>query len=115
MITKKKMLTANTVFEVLVAAGFIDSYKRYRSNSGGWNPTETIFEATSNKLNGVSNETYGKKSYLYFYCYGPREAKELIEIIRKAGGECGTNWNGGPDKGNIELRVQYFKGCRWWE
>lgn len=115
MITKTKILTANTVFEALFAAGFIQSYKRYRTDSGGWNPVETIFEATSDKLNGVSNETFGKKSYLFFRCYGPREAYELIEIVRNAGGECETDWNGGPDKGNVSLRVRYFKGCRWWE
>jgi hypothetical protein len=111
---KTKMITAPAALDALVAAGFIASYKRYRSNGGGWNATETFFEASSDKLNYVSNETFGKESYLFFSCYGPREARELVEIIRNAGGEC-ESWNGGPDKGNVKLRVRYFKGCRWWE
>jgi hypothetical protein len=111
--TKTKMITAAAALDALVAAGFIPSYKRSKEDEHGYNVT--LFQAKSDKLNYISNETYGKKSFLYFYCYGSREARELIDIIRKAGGNPGTDWNGGPNKGNVELRVRYFKGRRWWE
>ncbi len=111
--TKKKMITATSALEAMVAAGFIPSYKKRKEEEYGCNVT--VFNAKSDKLNFVSNETYGKKSFLYFYCYGPREAYELIEILRAAGGNPGVGWNGGPEKGNIEMQVSYFKGSRWWE
>lgn len=113
MITKKKRLTASAVMDALVAAGFIPSYKRYKEDEYGFKVTE--FNAKSDKLRGVSNETYGNKSFLYFYCVSSDAAYELMGIIRKAGGNPGTGWNGGPDRGCVDLRVSYFKGRRWWE
>lgn len=111
--TKTKMITASAALDALVAAGFIPSYKRRKVNEYEFKVTE--FFAKSDKLIGISNETYGKKSFLYFYCKNSDAAYELIRIIRAVGGKCGTGWNGGPERGCVELRVSYFKGSRWWE
>lgn len=110
---KTKMITASSALDALVAAGFISGYKRRKEDEYG--SKVTVFDAKSDKLCGLSNETYGKKSYLYFYCNGEDAAWELIQIIRNAGGKCGTGWNGGPARGCVDLRVSYFKGRRWWE
>lgn len=109
----KTKITASAALDALVAAGFIPSYRRVKEYE--YDNKVTGFKAKSEKLEAVSNETYGKKSYLYFYCKNSNAAYELIRIIREAGGRPGTGWNGGPDRGCVDLRVSYFKGSRWWE
>lgn len=107
------MLTAKKAMKSLLDAGFISSFEIFKDDDHGFR--STIIEATSDKLHDVSNETYGKKSFLYFYCKDSSAAHELIRILQTAGGRPGKDWNGGPNKGNVEIQVSYFKGRRWWE
>jgi hypothetical protein len=102
------MISTKKVLDSLVAKGLASSWqmKKYDDHSSPAVQSDKLF---------ISNETYGKRSFLYFYCQTPEIAKELCQALREAGGEPGLNWNGGIPKGCVELQVSYFKGWHHWE
>lgn len=106
------MITVKKVLDAVVSSGLASSYKKIKEKEYGF--STTYFHVESDHLS-ISNETYGKKSFVYFYCKSKEIAWKLVEILRKAGCEPGLSWNGGPANGCLELRVSYFKGSRWWE
>ena len=106
------MITAKNALDALVSAGFATSYQTRRESEYEFRVTE--FKVESDRF-GISNETYGRQSFLYFWCDSPATASQMIEVLRRAGAKPGTEWNGGPSRGYFDLRVSYFKGRRWWE
>jgi hypothetical protein len=106
------MISVKKILDHLVAKGFASAWSRNTYRAYGHNNTRLIVK--SDKFS-MSDETYGTKSFLYFYCKSSDDAYEMMKAIREIGGNPGTSWNGGPDKGNFELRVSYFKGSRHWE
>lgn len=106
------MITAKNALTALVNAGLAASWTSKRTDEYGHKVTD--FKVQSDNFS-VSNETYGKKSFLYFRCQSPDIAYALINVLKKCGARPCTGWNGGPDHGCFELPVSYFKGRRWWE
>lgn len=106
------MITAKKALDAVVSSGLATSYKKTRSKEYGH--TATYFNLESDQLS-VSNETYGKKSFLYFRCKSEDVAWKLVEILKRAGCNPGLGWNGGPASGCVELQVSYFKGHHWYE
>lgn len=106
------MLRAPEVLEAAVKEGLALSWKRTRTKEYKYNVT--AFNVTSD-LFSMSDETYGRTSVLYFYCKSPDIAWRLVTFLRTIGCKPGTGWNGGPDKGCVELPVGYFKGHHWYE
>lgn len=105
------MVTAKNALESLVSAGLITSFRRRKEDEYGF--SVTVFDVEGEIY--VSNETYGKKSFLYFSCKSPETAKRVLSTLRSLGAKPGTDWNGGLTRGCLDLRVSYFKGRRWWE
>lgn len=106
------MLSVTKVLDVLQANNFIQSWKKTKTKEYGIDVTS--FNVVSDKVK-IGNETYGKESYLYFYCGTEDVAKQVYRTLYEAGGKVGTKWNGGLANGCMDLRVCYFKGSRHWE
>jgi hypothetical protein len=68
---------------------------------------------TSDKVS-VSNETYGKTSYLYFHAKTAELAKEIAATLRTIGGKPNFGWCA-SDPTCFDLQVSRFNGYHWWE
>jgi hypothetical protein len=106
------MITAAKAYDALVRAGFASSYKKSKLKMD--DVTETCFDIESDSF-GSSNETYGKKSFLYFRCKSEEVARKMIDVLRNAGGKPSDNWNGGVKNKCFQMQVSFFKGHKWWE
>lgn len=106
------MITAKNALDALCKAGFAKNWRKKTEHERGHRVTDFTVDSDAFR---ISNETYGKRSFLYFYCLNKEMAYKIVEILRQAGGNPGVSWNGGPDKGHLEMQVSYFKGWRWWE
>jgi len=107
------MLSATKTMDILACNGFVKSWKRIKTDEYGFKVS--TFKIDSEKLSFVENETYGKKSFLYFICKTPIIAKELADVLRQQGGKPNLDWNGGLKTGCIEFPVSFFRGRKYWE
>lgn len=106
------MITAKDALNALCKEGFAKNWRRKTEHESGHRVTDFTVDSDSFS---ISNETYGKRSFIYFRCRQSSTAYEIIKVLKNVGGNPGVSWNGGPDKGHIEMQVSYFKGWRWWE
>lgn len=77
------------------------------------------------KSKGISDETYGPKSFVYVYdalaTLGVSRAQVIKDLVSEGfpkPGQWGMHkdWNKHDCEGQgVEIRVSYFKGQRWWE
>jgi len=102
------MITAKDALNSLCREGFAKNWRRKTEYECGHRVTD--FTVDSDSFN-ISNETYGKRSFLFFYCKNINLAHHIIEILRKTGGNPVVSQN----NGHFEMQVSYFKGWRWWE
>lgn len=65
------------------------------------------------KAEGISNETYGRKSCIYIDTKEPSERKNLEGFLNTHGFQVNRNY--WPGSSTLEVQVSYFKGDRWWE
>ena len=107
------MITVSKALDTLVSKGFASSWKKVKHREYGHVVCGIV--VNSDKFS-LSNETYGKKSFLYFRCKTSDLAYEIRSALKEIGATFeGDSWNGGMEAGNFELRVNYFHGSRWWE
>jgi rhodanese-related sulfurtransferase len=110
------MITASKALDALKRAGLVWDWKRTRKDES-WDSDGSLmvtsYDVKSKSLN-VSDETFGKKSYLFFYCQAEGVGREAAKILRNAGGQPDFAWGGGGYT-RFSLRVSYFKGSRHWE
>ena len=100
-------MSATKVMNTLLEAGLISSWKWKQDTE--FDCSEICIDSNDFDL---TDETYGKDSFLYFACKTMKIAKRVKECLRKIG----LNPNGGwcPQiKRNFELQVAYFKGWHW--
>lgn len=62
---------------------------------------------------GVSNETYGRKSCIYFNARDKETRRNLEAFLAIKGYKVNRDYD--RDGALIEVQVSYFKGERWWE
>ena len=60
------------------------------------------------KAKGISDETYGKESYIYVHTDSPDERRELENFLVDNGFKISKKYN--PEGSTAEVRVAYFKG-----
>jgi hypothetical protein len=109
------MVTAKQVMQMLVEQGFAESatMKRRTENDWGKPLSWTSPSVKSSKLS-VSDETYGKKSVLYFRCDNTGTALLVAAAIEKLGGKPDFGWC--SNQPNLfSLQVSAFKGWHHWE
>ena len=106
------MLTYKQVLEALKREGLIDGWtdNRVKAISGAFER-----QITSRGHLRISDETYGKESYLYVVADSRQHAHEAAAILALMGGNPDWGWNGIEDGLTFEIRVRHFKGQRWWE
>ena len=59
----------------------------------------------------ISDETYGKESYIYIYAQNIESRISLERVLEKRGHKIGRDYGKGGSK--LEVRVSYFKGRNW--
>jgi hypothetical protein len=106
------MLTASQTLNILVESGYISSWKKVTSTA--YDLKFTGFDVKSSFVS-VDDETYGRKSVLYFKANSPIDAEKMVNELRRNGGNPETDWNGGLEQGCFSMQVSYFKGYHWWE
>jgi hypothetical protein len=106
------MITVKKALEALCVSGLATSWIKKNEQSGSCRYSDYAVKSDDFSL---SNETYGKRSFIYFRCRSPEIASLVIKVLRENGGNPGTSWNGGLEKGHIEMQVSHFKGYHWWE
>lgn len=105
------MITTTNALNALKENGLITDWKMksYREDDLKWQSPVV----TSDKVS-VSNETYGKESFLYFHAKTPELAKEIAKVLGTIGGKPNFGWC--PDNPtNFALQVSRFNGYHWWE
>jgi hypothetical protein len=109
------MKSAKTVFEVLKDAGIVSEWTRKRNKLQYTCDSKplwyTEFFVKGETLRGTSDETYGKKSELYFSFTDEGSAHEARKVLRGAGVKV-ESWNNGS---SFSVPVSFFKGWHWWE
>jgi len=114
------MISAAKALHALRDAGLIGEWQRERVDASfdeGGSLMETQFRiepAPDGKKLTVDNEVYGKRAFLYFRCQSEEIAAIASTALKMAGGEPDFRWYPGNDR-YFDMRVSYFKGCRWWE
>jgi hypothetical protein len=63
------------------------------------------------KAEGISNETYGRKSCIYIDTKDAAERKNLEGFLSTHGFLVNRNY--WPGSGTLEVQVSYFKGNQW--
>jgi len=110
------MLSVSKTLNILKDVGIIKSWQLVKLDASfdeSGSLMETHINVDSNVL-GISNEIYGRKAVLYFYCNNTDTANRVSTLLRNAGGNPSFQWC--PDNpNNFEMQVSYFKGARWWE
>ena len=105
------MITTKQALDALKNAGLIQSWRWVIEGEGDCK--ETIPYVKSTHL-VVSDETYGKDSFLYFTCKSQAAADKAAEVLHREGGDPNFNWTPNNPKA-FDLQVAYFKGARHWE
>lgn len=109
------MITASGALKALHRHGLIDGWDMARGGSFDRCCTYTSFHVSkgTGPLKYFGQETYGKKSYLYFTWKNKDKAQRAARILRKAGGSPSFTWS--PEEHeSFELRVSPYKGWQWW-
>jgi len=71
----------------------------------------TEFTSKGLKSDKISNETYGKKSFIYIYTDSLEERRNLERFLEKNKVNVNRNYD---TKGTaLEVEVGYFKGFHW--
>ena len=102
-------------FQNMMEKGLIKSWKRSRVDEGyGSHKLMCSCPQVVSDCISVSDETYGRRSHLYFVCTNYLTLTIARTAIRRVGGKPNSDWNPSHPF-SFELRVSYFKGSRWWE
>jgi hypothetical protein len=111
------MVSVKKVLDALKEAGQISDWK-WNKIAESWAEDGSLMVWSPSVFGegvSVSDETYGKKSFLYFSCKTDEIAKAIATVIRSIGGKPGFDWRGSDNLQTFDLRVSYFKGHRWYE
>lgn len=112
-----QLLTVKRVLEILTDARFIYVGRKVRVDArfDQNDPPlhETAIRVGSDFLS-IDNETFGKRSMLYFHCVDADIAQKVAEVLQERGGKPSFDWCF-DDPRKFEMQVSYFKGHRWWE
>jgi hypothetical protein len=105
------MITTKNALNALKEKGVIADWHmaNYREDDLAWKSPVV----KSDKVN-VSNETYGKTSFLYFRAKTPELAKEIATTLKAVGGNPDFGWCADDPK-CFDLQVSRFNGYHWWE
>lgn len=105
------MITTKNALDALKTAGLIIDWKMvaHRENDLRWKSPKITSDNVS-----VSNETYGKESFLYFHAKTVEVAREIAKVLTSVGGKPNFGWNSG-NPASFEMQVSRFNGWHWWE
>ena len=73
----------------------------------------TTTDLKKGRVEGVSNETYGKDSRVYIYTGTPEARTKLERFLRRNDVKFNPSYH--PGSGTVEVCVTYFQGDRCWE
>lgn len=111
------MISVTKALNALQSAGMFAgwTFKRYTEtgyeNNRSWREPKILLPGA---LVSLSDETYGRESYLYMTFADAEKAREAAKLLRLAGGKPRFSWC--PDNpASFDLRVNRFKGFHWWE
>jgi hypothetical protein len=105
------MITTQKTLDALKTIGLIIDWKMktYRDGDLKWKSPVIISDNIS-----ISNETYGKESFLYFSTKTAELAKEIAKVLSTIGGKPDFGWcSDNPSR--FALQVSHFNGFHWWE
>lgn len=108
------MISTTKAMNALKDEGFFQHWFWATEKDGRITESHPTVTRTGERSLSISNETYGKKSYLYFYCKDADTAKRAARILRGLGGKPSFSWNS-ENPSAFEMRVSYFRGWHWWE
>jgi hypothetical protein len=96
-----KRISTTALGKLLVKWGFVDRAFTARQLNAGTAPK------------GVSDETYGRDSYIYVSCGTPERRAELERKLSSEGLRFSPDYY--PGSGVAEIAVTYFRGHHWRE
>ena len=107
-------ISTKKALDALQNAKLLTKWKMKTEHDDWRDVDENIPYASGGELAYLSDETYGKKSFLYFVFRSVDATQRAIDVLRKAGASVNTGWS--PENPRaFEIKVSYFKGQRWWE
>ena len=113
------MITVKNALDALKEAGLIEDWKWHTEYcydmDGQVSPEYTEkWPVVAGADFQINNETYGRKSFLYFVCKNDDVKDQVAACLRDHGGKPNFKWY--PDEDRcFEMQVRRFKGARHWE
>lgn len=107
------MISATKICRLLVNTNFAGNAKLVSHKAVDGYPAYTSPWVASNCL-GVEEETYGRKSFMYFTCNNGITARAVAYMLSKHGAKINWNWCAGQEH-RFSIQISPIKGWHHWE